>query len=71
MKVAKILLIVFAIIMAFPIGFAIIYSAQAGCFLCLEGEMAGSWQEKIANIVLLLVVIAGIAAGVYAFRRRS
>lgn len=69
MKAAKVALIVVAIILAFPVGFALIYAFQAGCLLCFEGRMAGSWQESALNIALLILVAAGLIWAVA--KRRS
>jgi hypothetical protein len=53
-------------------AFGVLYSLDAGCFICLEGDAAGSAVEKGINLGLLgLVLLLLIAFIVDAIRRRK
>jgi membrane protein implicated in regulation of membrane protease activity len=66
----KIALIVLAFLMLGPLVFLAIYSIQTGCLFCLEGDLAGGWQERVLNLVILLPVILALVWGIKAARRR-
>lgn len=51
----KMVRIVLAVLLFPPMLFAAYISVQAGCFLCMEDELAGSWYEIVANLTLLLM----------------
>lgn len=69
MKIVKIIGIVFAILLIFPLSFGILISIQEGCALCLEGDLAGSWQERALNIGLVMTICLLVFFGAKAFRR--
>jgi len=66
----KIALIVLAFLMLGPLVFLAIYSIQTGCLFCLEGDLAGGWQERVLNLAILLPVILALVWGIKAARRR-
>lgn len=66
----KIALIVLAFLMLGPSVFLTIYSISTGCMLCLEGDLAGGWQERGLNLVIFPFIILALIWGITAARRR-
>lgn len=62
MHVFKIIFGFLAVILAGPLLFAAYYSVQAGCLLCMQGEMAGSAAETLLNFSFAACVIISAVA---------
>jgi hypothetical protein len=63
-------LLAIVLLVALPIAaFGILYSIDAGCFLCLEGDLAGSKTEKWLNLGLAFALLAFVLALVGAWIR--
>ena len=70
MKTFRNLGLILATLMTGPLIFGVVMSVQEGCFLCLEGDLAGSELEIWLNLGLLLVLVSAIALPWRSRRRR-
>jgi membrane protein implicated in regulation of membrane protease activity len=69
MDMLKIALIVLALLMLGPLIFLAIYSIQTGCLFCLDGDLAGGWQERGLNLAILPLAILALVWGIKAAKR--
>jgi hypothetical protein len=69
MQGLKVALFVIAVLLVYPIVFALVYALQVGCLVCLDGEGEGSAAEAWLN--LGLVALPAGAAVVWLRNRRN
>ena len=67
----KVLLALGALLLTPALIFGAYLSWQEGCFLCLEGEMAGSAGERTLNLVVLTLLFSSIGIVLWSWLRRS
>ena len=71
MRVLKILAGVVAAFMAGPVILGTVISVQAGCFLCFEGDGAGSAAEKWLNLGFVAILAGAAAAALWLHMKKK
>lgn len=71
LKIFRTCLAILGFIMIGPIAFATYFSFKTGCFLCMEGSLAGSAQEKNMNVIFLSLIILVIFIILYFKYRKN
>ena len=67
----KVLLALVALLLTPALVFGAYLSWQEGCFLCSEGEMAGSAGERPLNLVVLALLVSSVGIVLWYWLRGS